>query len=129
VDPEEVIAMTQQTMEEQVVYRLTDYREIDEESMEMLAALIDYLKDQGVEVILYLPPYSPMLYDYIESEPDFQIALEVEREMRKFASGKQIALYGSYDPAGSGLEMTDLYDVYHVKAEKGPDTFYPVICP
>lgn len=124
---EDVVALTKQTMEEHVVYRMTDYQKIDEKSLEMLSALIDYLKNQGVEVILYLPPYSPMLYDYIESEEEFWIAFTVEEEMLKLASEKHVALYGSYNPAGSGLEMSDLYDLYHVKTEKMKDTYFPVI--
>lgn len=124
---EDVIELTKQAMEEHVVYRMTDYKEIDEESMRMLSALIDYLQDQGVEVILYLPPYSPMMYDYIEAEEDFRITLEIEEKMLQLASLKQISLYGSYSPEKSGLEMTDLYDVYHVKTEKMPDTYFPVI--
>lgn len=129
VDVEDVITMTGQAMEEQVVYRMTDYREIDGESMEMFVTLLDYLQSQEVEVILYLPPYSPMMYDYIESEAAFQITLEIEKQVKEIASDKKIALYGSYDPQMSGLAMSDLYDVYHVKAEKTPDTYFPVNIP
>lgn len=126
---EDVVALTKQAMEEHVVYRMTDYEEIDEESIEMLVRLIDYLKNQGVEVILYLPPYSPMMYDYIESEEAFGKTFEVEERMKQLACEKQIALYGSYDPEGCELKMSDLYDAYHVKTEKMKDTFYPVIWP
>lgn len=129
VQVEDVMALTEQTMEEHVVYRMTDYQEIDAGSMALLTELIDYLQRQNVEVILYLPPYSPMLYDYIESEEAFQITFEVEANMKQLAMEKGIALYGSYDPEGSGLEMSDLYDLYHVKAEKTPDTYYPVVMP
>ena len=75
------------------------------------------------------PPYSPMMYDYIESEAAFQITLEIEKQVKEIASDKKIALYGSYDPQMSGLAMSDLYDVYHVKAEKTPDTYFPVNIP
>lgn len=68
-----------------------------------------------------------MMYNYIESEEAFQITLEVEKKVKNLAVEKDLALYGSYDPAGCGLEMTDLYDVYHVKTEKTADTYYPVI--
>lgn len=129
VSEETVIELTEQAMEEEVVYRMTDYKEIDEESMEMLEALIDYLQSQGVEVILYLPPYSPMMYDYIESEEMFGKVFEVEERMKQLASDRQAALYGSYNPEGCGLQMSDLYDVYHVKTEKMEDTFYPVLLP
>ncbi|MCM1153971.1 MAG: hypothetical protein NC314_05480 [Roseburia sp.] len=129
VDAESVIALTRQTMEEQVVYRMTDYKQIDEKSMQMLADLTEYLQKRGVEVILYLPPYSPMLYDYIRSAEQYQITLDVEEKVKELALAQGIALYGSYDPAGSGLEMTDLYDVYHVKTEKMMDTYFPVIEP
>ena len=127
VRAEEVEEMTRQAMEEHVVYRMTDYHEIDEEHFWWLSALIGQLQGAGVEVILYLPPYSPMMYNYIESEEAFQITLEVEEKLKELAENKGIALYGSYDPAGCGFEMTDLYDVYHVKTEKTADTYYPVI--
>ena len=127
VRAEEVEEMTRQAMEEHVVYRMTDYHEIDEEHFWRLSALIGQLQGAGVEVILYLPPYSPMMYNYIESEEAFQITLDVEEKLKELAEKKGIALYGSYDPAGCGLEMTDLYDVYHVKTEKTADTYYPVI--
>ncbi|MCM1297244.1 MAG: hypothetical protein NC311_17020 [Muribaculaceae bacterium] len=126
VDVSEVEELTRQSIEEDVVYRLTDYHEIDEESMALLDRLVGYLQGQGVEVMLYLPPYSPMMYNYIESEEPFRIALQVEERIRRMASDRQAALYGSYDPAGCGLAMTDLYDIYHVKTEKMMDTFYPV---
>lgn len=127
VNPAEVKEMTRQAMEEHVVYRMTDYHEIDEEHFWRFSALIDHLQEAGVEVILYLPPYSPMMYNYIESEEAFQITLDVEEKVKELAQRKGIALYGSYDPAGCGLTMTDLYDVYHVKTEKTADTYYPVI--
>ncbi len=127
VNSADVEEMTRQSVEEHVVYRMTDYAEIDEGHFSRLSELIDYLQGAGVEVILYLPPYSPMMYNYIESEEAFQITLDVEKMVKNLAVEKGIALYGSYNPAGCGLEMTDLYDVYHVKTEKTADTYYPVI--
>ncbi len=129
VSAEDVEELTRQAIEEQVVYRMTDYGEIDERSMEMFDALIGWLQGRGVEVMLYLPPYSPMMYNYIESAQQYQITFQVEERIRQIASERQAALYGSYDPAGSGLKMTDLYDLYHIKTEKMMDTFYPVLLP
>lgn len=126
VDVKDVEALTKQTIEERVVYRMTDFKEIDEQSMALFDSLIDYLRSRGVEVILYLPPYSPIVYNYIESDPEYQITFRIEERIVQMASDKHIALYGSYDPAGSGLEMTDLYDIYHIKTEKMMDTFYRV---
>lgn len=129
VDVKDVEDLTRQSIEEQVVYRMTDFHEIDERSMELFAALITYLQERGVEVILYLPPYSPMLYGYIESADQYQITFQVEERIRQIAADKNVALHGSYDPSGCNLEMTDLYDIYHVKTEKMMDTFYPVLLP
>lgn len=129
VDVKDVEELTRQSIEEQVVYRMTDFHEIDERSMELFGELVSYLEQSGVEVILYLPPYSPMMYNYIESAEQYQITFQVEDRIRQIAADKHLALYGSYDPEGCGLEMTDLYDIYHVKTEKMMDTFYPVIIP
>lgn len=124
VDVSEVEELTRQSIEEHVVYRMTDYKEIDTESMELLDALIGYLQERGVEVMLYLPPYSPMMYNYIESEEQYQITFQIEDRIRQMAKNRHAAVYGSYDPAGCGLEMTDLYDIYHVKTGKMMDTLY-----
>ena len=85
-----------------MVYRMTDYEEIDKRHFSRLSELIDYFQDAGVEVILYLPPYSPMMYNYIESEEAFRITLEVEEKVKALAAEKGLSLYGSYDPAGCG---------------------------
>lgn len=127
VSEQEVIDLTEQAIDEKVVYRMTGYEKIDEQTLMMFKQLLQYLKDQGVEVILYLPPYSPMMYDYIGSEEAYRITCEVEEEVKKVSLELGIDLYGSYDPKPCKLEMTDLYDIYHVKSEKMPDTFYPVI--
>lgn len=124
VDVSEVEELTRQSMKEHVVYRLTDYAGIDEKSMALLDGLIGHLQERGVEVMLYLPPYSPMMYNYIDSEEQFHIVFQVEEQMKQMAKKRGVALYGSYDPAGCGLEMADLYDIYHVKTEKMMDTFY-----
>ena len=65
-----------------------------------------------------------MMYNYIESEEQYRITFEIEDRIKQMASRRNVELYGSYDPAGCGLEMTDLYDIYHVKTEKMMDTFY-----
>lgn len=126
VDVQDVIGLTEQAIADQVVYRMTDYHEIDEMSVELFAGLLDYLQDRGVEVMLYLPPYSPMMYNYIESAAEYRIVDQVEEMVAQMAANRHIALYGSYDPEGCGLEMTDLYDIYHVKTKKMKDTFYRV---
>ena len=127
VSKTDVEELTRQSMEEHVVYRMTDYHEIDSAHFARFSGLIACLREAGVEVILYLPPYSPMMYNYIESEEAFRITMDVEEKVKAFAVKEGIALYGSYDPAGCGLKMEDLYDIYHVKAEKTAATFYPVI--
>lgn len=127
VDRQDVISLTQQSIEEHVVYRLTDYKEIDAASLRYFEELLAYLQEEGVEVILYLPPYSPMMYDYIKSDEHFSLVFTVEERMKQIASDRGIALYGSYNPEQSGVEMTDLYDVYHLKTEKMMDTYFPVI--
>ena len=70
-----------------------------------------------------------MMYNYIESAGQYQITSQVEERVKQIAGERGVALYGSYDPAGCGLQMTDLYDIYHVKTEKMADTFYPVLVP
>lgn len=124
---EDVIALTNAAIDEHVVYRMPGCKEVDIESMALLSKLIRYLTNQGVEVSIYLPPYSPMMYDYIESDPEYVIIDEIESEVRKMVSDQKndlIKIYGSYNPYPCGLEMSDLYDIYHIKAEAMMKTLY-----
>ena len=124
---EDVIALTNAAIDEHVVYRMPGCKEVDKESMALLSNLIKYLVNQGVEVSIYLPPYSPMMYDYIESDPEYVIIDEIESEVRKMVSDQKndlIKIYGSYNPYPCGLEMSDLYDIYHIKAEAMMKTLY-----
>lgn len=127
----DVITLTNAAIDEHVVYRMPGCEEADKESMILLSNLIKYLVREGVEVSVYLPPYSPMMYDYIESDPAYIIIDEIELEVRNMVAEldsaqekEMIKIYGSYSPYACGLEMSDMYDIYHIKAEAMMKTFY-----
>ena len=75
------------------------------------------MKQDEVEVCLFLAPYHPMVFDYLSTSGDYRIVLEVEDYFRSIAQEKDIPLIGSYDPKALNLSEVDFYDGMHPKTE------------
>lgn len=106
------------------IYRCSDYYELDLELISKFENLMNFIKSEGVEISFYLPPYSEEMYEYISSDEYYGCILSVEQYILDYSSREGHALYGSYDPSESGLQISDLYDVYHVKKSKIMDTMW-----
>jgi len=70
-----------------------------------------YLRKQGSEVILYLPPIEPIAYERIKEK--YSIIMEIENYLRHFASKQNIRLLGSYDPKKYNFVSSDFFDYLH----------------
>lgn len=82
---------------------------------DLLEKLVGYLQNRKVEVVFYLPPYHPYVYNYIETSEKYQIVLEVENYLRNLALEKGIEVYGSYDPDLLGCTEKDFLDGMHMR--------------
>ena len=121
---EQILAETETICNTRTIYCCSEYREIDQELQSTFEEMIQFLIANDVEVSFYLPPYSIPMYDFIFNEDSYQIILEVEEYILAFASENDLKVFGSYDPEGSGICIRDLYDPYHVRAEKMIDTLW-----
>lgn len=84
-----------------------------------------YLKMQGVEVTLLLPPFHPDFYRYMKAHPaDYEALLQEEDFYKALAHEYSFACYGSYDPSVLGLTNQDFYDGMHC-TEQALYHFYP----
>jgi hypothetical protein len=70
-----------------------------------------YLRKQGSEVILYLPPIEPIAYEKIKER--YYIVIEIENYLRHFALKQNILLLGSYDPKKYNFLSSDFFDYLH----------------
>lgn len=79
-----------------------------------LIALLSFLKDQEIRVILVLPPYHPALYQQIESKSPG--ILQAEEAFIQIAAELDLPVFGGYDPAQSGCSSSHFYDGMHPKS-------------
>jgi len=90
---------------------------IDSECKAVFEQLIDYLQANDVEVIFYLSPYHPIVWDEIETNYQTSLPIELETYISEYANGKNIRIIGAYDPEKAGVDATDFYDGRHMRAE------------
>lgn len=88
-----------------------------EEAKKTFNLLLDYLQSQGVEVLLFICPFSPALYDLydLNARP---LLPESEEFFRQCAKERGIRITGSYNPYNIGISDSDFYDSRHVRRDK-----------
>jgi hypothetical protein len=78
---------------------------------------VDYLQEENVEVIFFLPPYHPVTYNKLlpPNTPNnrYEIILDVEEYLKKIAKEKEIQLIGSYNPEVYSLTHKNFVDGFH----------------
>lgn len=114
---EQVKAEAHSYISEENIYQLQNYNELSVELKDKFELFVDFLNEKNIKVVLYLPPYHPFVYQYIESSSQYQCVLEAEAYFRQYAQEHQIEIYGSYNPKYSGCDDTDFLDGMHLKAE------------
>lgn len=97
------------------IYSLGDFTEIDDEKKKLFEGFIEFLHQNGCEVLLILPPYHPEVYKTLMSNPQYVIALSTEKYFKEFAYGRNISVLGSYDPNLCGISEMDFLDGMHLR--------------
>lgn len=121
---EQILQETENICNSRTIYCCGGYEEIDKDLKNTFEDLIQFLVSNDVEISFYLPPYSVPMYDFISNDDMYKVILEVEEYILDYAKKNEIEVLGSYDPSGSGLEIRELYDPYHVREEKIMDTLW-----
>lgn len=89
--------------------------------MELFEDFVIYLQKKEVEVILLLLPLHPAAYRLCNENPEYQIVIALEKQLKDFALRNHIKLIGSYDPGKYQLKGKDFIDDTHgheIVAEK-----------
>lgn len=105
------------------VYSLGRYHAIDENYVHQLQYFIDILKTDNVNVIIFLPPYHPFVYDYLIRSDEYSIIGTAEDTVRMIAQKNNLLLLGSYNPSLCGFSGEDLFDGMHSKRGSVVDFF------
>ncbi len=122
-DMEFVMNTTNEIIEKGVIYGLGKI-DITDEKKKDFEQMVDFLQERGVNVMLYIPPYSKPIYEYMRSEEKYNPVLATEDYILDYASKKGIQVYGSFNPDYCGLQMEDLYDAYHIRKKAIMKTYY-----
>lgn len=88
------------------------YRQIS--FQELFIRLIDYLLDDGMQIVFFLPPYHPRMYQEF-AKKETCIVLKIEEMLRSLAQSRNIPVFGSYDPGCFNLSSRDFFDAVHVR--------------
>jgi hypothetical protein len=92
----------------------TDFLQIDASLQQRFENFVALLKQDGVEVILFLPPYHPFVYQAFMAN-HFDICNQIENYLTWFAAFKGCAIYGSYNPFKLSLTEASFFDALHFR--------------
>ena len=89
--------------------------EIDEGLKKSFIKLLGLMKNDGVRVILYFPPYHPFAYDYYTHSNEYKIINDVETFLRNTSAEYGLTLVGSYNPHQLSIPETSFFDDVHLR--------------
>jgi hypothetical protein len=94
-----------------------NYTQFDPELVEEFEHLVARAQQDKVEVVFYLPPLHPVLYEKVANTPEYRKVIEAELYFRNYAEKLGIRVRGSYNPQTCGLESSDFVDGWHLRNE------------
>lgn len=106
-----------------IVMSSSNIRELDQIKIEKFKEMIAFLKNNGVNIAFYLPPYHPLVYKNIEGSDVREIADKSEKWFIDFGAAHGIKVYGSYNPNFTGCKEADYFDGGHLRSENIAKTF------
>lgn len=87
--------------------------QIDPKGVEDIEALIRFLIERDVEVILAKPPFNPIYFDLVRHTPYMEGLKKVEALATRLASTHGLRIVGSFDPAEVGCDASMYIDAEH----------------
>ncbi|MBE6097710.1 MAG: hypothetical protein E7198_07925 [Schwartzia succinivorans] len=94
------------------------FTQIPDTQWDEFVTLIQYLRDNGIEVVLYLPAWHPRVYELFATDDEYSGVLKVENKVRIFAKKNDIVVHGGYNPANNNFNTEDFMDWLHLKPNK-----------
>jgi len=99
------------------IYSIENFKIINDTYVNQFEALVNFYKSKDIKVILFLPPYNPIVYNYINNNPEYEMVEKVELYLKEFAYKNDIKIIGSYNPNKLNLNGDDFFDGMHPKGE------------
>jgi hypothetical protein len=90
----------------------------------MFIDLIDYLVNNGTQIVFFLPPYNPSSYREIDNDIELRYVHNYERMLRDLAQLKKIPVIGSYNPNIFHLSNKDFLDAVHMNNDRAMERVF-----
>jgi hypothetical protein len=88
---------------------------IDPDGISAVTALLQFLKNKGVRVILAQSPFHPAYFAGIKGSAYYDDLMAVEDTIAKIAHDTGIEVYGSFDATALGCVAADFRDYHHAR--------------
>ncbi len=95
------------------IYGIEKFDSLSTKAIESFNLLIKDIQVNNIEIIFFLAPYHPIVYDAISK--NYQMVIKAEEYVLKYSAINNIKVYGSFDPGKAGLIKSDFYDGMHCK--------------
>jgi hypothetical protein len=93
------------------------FKDTDPQLCLLLQSFLARMKEDGVEIILFIPPYNPVIVDHYKGNPASAGIWKAEEELLKMARLLDIPVVGNTDGGQLGLTFMDFFDANHLKKE------------
>lgn len=113
-DPRSSDAMAQDYIAGKI-YLLNDNAHVDRTLLYAITRLLQTIRKDGSEPILYLAPYHPIVYASLAGDSRHAIVQQAEAALRETAARLGVRVVGSYDPSEVRLSNVDFYDGHHLR--------------
>lgn len=87
--------------------------QVDPKGVEAFEKMLDYLKQQGVQVTLVHPPFNPTYYDALKGSSYAEGLKKIEELTRRIAADHGLKIFGSFNPHDIGCTSAMYIDAEH----------------
>lgn len=95
------------------LYSLGSFSNLSSRNKEIFEKFVLYLNEQNINLIFFLAPYHPIVYDYFKINAKYKIVLQTEKYYKELAKKYNLKLLGSFNPHIFKLKNIDFYDGMH----------------
>lgn len=97
------------------IYHLEGFDRLDENRVVIFKKFIEKLVNEKKKVVLFLTPYHPTVYKYLNGNGRYKMVVETEKLIRGFETIEGINVIGSFQPNQCGFNAKDFMDGMHLK--------------
>lgn len=90
---------------------------IDPVGRQSVDTMLAFLKDQGVDVYLAHPPFSPVYWEAVQGSPYMDGLEDIQNMTREWSAKYDMPIIGGFDPARTGCTTEMYIDGEHSNAE------------